>query len=588
MPGGLLNLISYGNQNIILNGNPSKTFFKSVYAKYSNFGLQNIRIDFNGQKTLKLNEDSHFTFKVPRNAELLLDTFLVFNIPDIWSPIIPPFEQLDVDINKDSIDVWKPYNFKWIEYLGTNIIKKLTLSIGGLVIQSFSGQYIQNIVERDFDSSKKELFYNMIGMTDELINPRGNLNRINDYPNAFYTEDLSINKIPNVPEPSIRGRKIYVPLHFWFSYSSKMALPLVCLQYSEVTIDIVLRPINDLFRINDVSLTKNNGFDDNLHIRPNVNNEYHSFYRFNQPPPDEKLTADSYKDKNYMWNTDIHLIGTYCFLSEEEATVFAKNEQKYLIKDIKEDKYPNIIGTKRIKVETNGMASTWMWYFQRNDNNKRNEWSNYTNWPYNNTLPYTLLKAPEDSNTIRINNQNIGPGLNAKYNIEFNGQQNIYDTTQNNGYYFIETYYNITPKFNKNYTKNILNSLSILFDGKYRENVLDAGVYNYIEKYKMSNGKSVDGMYIYNYCLNTNPFELQPSGAINLSKFKTIEIEFETHLPPFDNASEYFSICDNNGNIIGNTKNANLYMYSYDLTFVEERYNIVRFLSGQAGLVYSR
>ena len=588
MPGGLLNLISYGNQNIILNGNPSKTFFKSVYAKYSNFGLQNIRIDFNGQKTLKLNEDSHFTFKIPRNAELLLDTFLVFNIPDIWSPIMPPNEPLESDLNIDTIDVWKPYNFKWIEYLGTNIIKKLTLSIGGLVIQSFSGQYIQNIVERDFDSSKKELFYNMIGMTDELVNPRGNLNRINDYPNAFYTEEANINKIPTVPEPSIKGRKIYVPLHFWFSYSSKMALPLVCLQYSEVTIDIVLRPINDLFRINDVSITSNSEFNDTSPIRPNVNNELHSFYRFIQPPPDELLKAESYKDKNYMWNTDIHLIGTYCFLSEEEATVFAKNEQKYLIKDIKEDKHPNIIGTKRIKVETNGMASTWMWYFQRSDNNKRNEWSNYTNWPYNNTLPYVLLKAPEESTQIQINGRYVGPGLNAKYNIDYLGEQNIYDTTKNTGYYFIDTYYNITPKFDKNYTKNILNNVSILFDGKYRENVLDAGVYNYIEKYKMSNGKSVDGMYIYNYCLNTDPFELQPSGAINLSKFKTIEIEFETHLPPFDNASEYFSICDNNGNIIGNTKNANLYIYSYDLTFVEERYNIVRFVSGQAGLIYSR
>ncbi len=40
MPGGLLNLISSGNQNIYLNGNPSKTFFKTKYAKYTNFGMQ--------------------------------------------------------------------------------------------------------------------------------------------------------------------------------------------------------------------------------------------------------------------------------------------------------------------------------------------------------------------------------------------------------------------------------------------------------------------------------------------------------------------------------------------------------------------
>ena len=40
MPGGLLNIVSVGNNNIFLTGNPSKTFFKTTYAKYSNFGLQ--------------------------------------------------------------------------------------------------------------------------------------------------------------------------------------------------------------------------------------------------------------------------------------------------------------------------------------------------------------------------------------------------------------------------------------------------------------------------------------------------------------------------------------------------------------------
>jgi len=568
MPGGLLNLISYGNQNIILNGNPSKTFFKSVYAKYSNFGLQNIRIDFNGQKTLKLNEESHFSFKIPRNAELLMDSYLVFNLPDIWSPIIPP---------KDMDDVWKPYHFKWIEYLGTNIIKKLSISIGGLVIQSFTGQYIQNMVERDFDISKKELFYKMIGMTNDLKDP-GNYKRINTYPNTFYISTPQ--GIVNVgPEPSIRGKKIYVPLHFWFSYSSKVALPLVCLQYSELTIDVVLRPINDLYTINDVSITKNEGFvEEGIH--PNVNNELHSFYRFIQPPPNETLEDTAYINKSYLWNTDVHLICKYCFLSEEEATVFAKNEQSYLIKDIKEDIYPNVVGTKRIKLLSNGMAASWMWYFQRSDINLRNEWSNYTNWPYNNTLPFSLINAPKTSETIYFNgNERIGPSVIYKKFIYGNKEPEIF---------LQDTYIYITPDYNNNNEKNILNNAAIIFDGKYRETVLDSGIYNYLEKYKMCKGNSDDGLYIYNYCLNTSPYELQPSGAINLSKFKTIELEFVTHTPPFDASSQYFVICDATGAPIGNTKPLTLYEYTYNLIFVEERYNILRFVSGQAGLLYSR
>ena len=48
MAGGLMNLVSEGQQNIILNGNPSKTFWKGVYQKYTNFGKQNFRLDFEG------------------------------------------------------------------------------------------------------------------------------------------------------------------------------------------------------------------------------------------------------------------------------------------------------------------------------------------------------------------------------------------------------------------------------------------------------------------------------------------------------------------------------------------------------------
>ena len=65
MAGGLLNLVSTGQQNILLNGNPSKSFFKSTYKKYTNFGLQKFRVDFDGAKTLRLSEESKFTFKIP-------------------------------------------------------------------------------------------------------------------------------------------------------------------------------------------------------------------------------------------------------------------------------------------------------------------------------------------------------------------------------------------------------------------------------------------------------------------------------------------------------------------------------------------
>ena len=90
MAGGLLNIISEGNNNVILTGTPTKTFFSVKYSKYTNFGLQKFRLDYDGVRDLRLTDDSVFKFKVKRYAELLMDTYVVITLPDIWSPIHNP------------------------------------------------------------------------------------------------------------------------------------------------------------------------------------------------------------------------------------------------------------------------------------------------------------------------------------------------------------------------------------------------------------------------------------------------------------------------------------------------------------------
>lgn len=149
MAGGLLNLVAYGNQNVIINGNPSKTFFKMKYAKHTNFGLQKFRIDYDGLRTLRLNEDSHFRFKIPRYADLLMDTYIVLNLPIIWSPLYKT-----IDDNGDEKII--PYEFEWIENLGAEMIREISITCGGQKIQTYSGNYIRSVVERDFDETKKK------------------------------------------------------------------------------------------------------------------------------------------------------------------------------------------------------------------------------------------------------------------------------------------------------------------------------------------------------------------------------------------------------------------------------------------------
>ena len=388
MPGGLMQLVAVGQQNVILNHNPQKSFWKCTYKKYSNFGKQNFRLDYEGTPTLSLNAESTFNFKVKRYADLLMDCYISINLPNIWSPVMPPQAVTQAD-GSTIYTNWAPYEFQWIENLGAQIISRITITCGNQKLQQYSGQYILNSARRDFSKTKLELFNEMIGNVPELNDPANAGARVNAYPNAFYTTS------PAGAEPSIMGRTLYIPLGAWFNLVTEQAFPLVALQYNELQISVSFRPINEWFTIRDVMDYTNNF----PVIAPNFNQFYQQFYRFLQTPPDEELGPTSYVDTRTNWNADIHLNCTYCFLSNDEAEIFAKNEQKYLIKQIYEKPYYNVTGQNKVDIDSIGMVISWMFYFQRSDANLRNQWSNYTNWPYN-YMPQDITPAPTAAPSI--------------------------------------------------------------------------------------------------------------------------------------------------------------------------------------------
>lgn len=148
MAGGLLNLTATGTANVILTGNPTKTFFKVVYSKYTNFGLQKFRLDYDGMRELRLTTSSTFQFKVQRYADLLMDTYLCVTLPDIWSPIYPPCEQNSFK--------WAGYDFRWIRDLGTHMIENITITCGSVLLQSYSGAYLPQWSRETFRQTKRQ------------------------------------------------------------------------------------------------------------------------------------------------------------------------------------------------------------------------------------------------------------------------------------------------------------------------------------------------------------------------------------------------------------------------------------------------
>jgi hypothetical protein len=156
MAGGLMQLVTEGQQNVILNGNPEKTFWKATYLKYTNFGKQNFRLDFEGTPTLSLTTGSTFTFKVKRYADLLMDCYVSIALPNIWSPIYPPQAIVNPDGTPGYTD-WAPYEFKWIDNIGALMIETITITCGNQKLQEYSGRYLLSSIQRDFSEEKLKL-----------------------------------------------------------------------------------------------------------------------------------------------------------------------------------------------------------------------------------------------------------------------------------------------------------------------------------------------------------------------------------------------------------------------------------------------
>ena len=634
MGGGLLNLVAYGNKNIIINGNPSKTFFKTTYAKYTNFGLQKFRLDFDGPKVLRENTRSYYEFTVPLYGDLLMDTYFVITMPHIWSPLYSP----DIDppcSNSPTDALWieclrdasnngtlqaftsrviseghyaQPYEFKWIENLGSQLIQSIRYTIGGQIVQEFSGQYLYNMVQRDFSTAKKNLFNEMTGHTDQMNDPANFSTNSGNYPN-YLGQALSCG-------PSIRGRQLYIPLNIWSTLSSKLSIPLVCLQKNQIKINIECRPIRELFVVRDINQYISRQWDVSANAPGGLT--YNTDISYSAPPYISTMNIVDPKYQMYLfltqlneggianlypslqssgvvfdpakqstWDADPHLIATYGFIGQEETRQFVENPPSYLVKQVREHYIERKKHTlDNIRFRTSGLVSSWMWFFQRDDAFLRNEWSNYTNWPYN-YIPYPCINMHDLSNNLEALSypKPCAPKWSEASNelgancFPYAPYSKFSDPSS-----CIPC---ITGQYHTDNISRIMKIWSLILDGNIREKDLAASVLDNVEKYVRTAGNGKDGLYCYNFCLNTDPFQYQPNGAMNLSSVRHCEWQYSTFKPVLDTSAELLIVCDGSENIIGyNRVNWRQYKYNFNLHIMEERYNLIKFGNNVITLEY--
>ena len=223
---GALTQLSYGNVDrmAFLTLNPQITHFKSVYKKYTNFATQFITLQpLASTALLNWNNDTSYSFTIPRDGDAIRDMYLTLELPDIYS-----------DSN---------YQFQWIKRIGEYIIKDISLQIDtNQNIDRQYGEWFHAYSELNYSEGKKKGYYRMIGNAPDMYDPSNAPGNSGQYPSYL-----------NSYAPSIVNRKLYLPLIFWFNKYASMSFPLISIQYSEVKINITLRRLQELYTVIDYS-----------------------------------------------------------------------------------------------------------------------------------------------------------------------------------------------------------------------------------------------------------------------------------------------------------------------------------------------
>ncbi len=86
MTGGLMQITTYGSQDLYLTGTPEITFFKIVYRRHTNFAMESINIPFDDQTGFGQTS----TVVLPKVGDLIHKIYLAITLPEVTFLRTPP------------------------------------------------------------------------------------------------------------------------------------------------------------------------------------------------------------------------------------------------------------------------------------------------------------------------------------------------------------------------------------------------------------------------------------------------------------------------------------------------------------------
>ena len=538
MPGGLIALVSFGKQNIVVNGNPQITYFYKSFKRHSHFSEENITIPLDGPQELTMDMPIRVRAKVQRFADLVRNISLSVRIPDMYSKIYGGRA---------------PHEFKWVHQLGAQMIQSVAIYVGGSKIQEFTGEWLAIRAQLDYNADHYNKWQVLTGDTPQLNDPaKGlyagkpytgaaypNIQQGDTYPNVLPVYDADHNPVlPQANNPSVPGQYLLIPLPFWFSEGLGNALPLIALEYHEVEIQITFQPLRNIYTVTDLSGFpvrygyQNASFPTSA-TNPNAelfNASYTSSSDMSGNPQNFFVDYGVTTPMTEYYNLQPTLQVSYVYLNDDERKFFASQPLSYISTQIQEFDFQGVTSRAKFDLDAHNMIRRMIWFARRSDAiTYRNDYLNCTNWKYADRQPLQYGLDP----TGAMNTGSSGillPGL----------QREILQSAR------------------------ILCMGNEIFEEKPAQYFTNQQPFdNLMGAINGQIGKdSIGPLYVYSFAAKGSDL-LQPSGSLNVSVINNFQLEVNPFpLPPFPD-------------------------YDYDFTIYVESVNFVVITSGMGSLMFA-
>jgi hypothetical protein len=559
MPGGLLSLVCYGNENIQINGNPQTTWFYKTFMRYTHFSQEPIQIPLEGPNLLLMDAPILLKAKIPRQGDLLSDLVFRFQLPDIFSKAY-----ISQDIS-GNLNLDRKYEFAWVRQIGARLIDTVSVTVGGQLIQEFTSDWISARALLDNDTDNYQQWRAMVGDTPEYFDPANGIYsdpQVGGYPNVIAWRGApQQNNAPSIP-----GRIIRVPLGLWFSDYIANSLPLIALQYHDCEITLKLRPIRDLYTVLDPSGVRLRSNIASLPYipsdqYPNVWNPavlgplpatLNNLYGAN---PDISgsmryfLTDISGSVPSFDgWPLNATLEATYTFIRAEEQQAFVKKTVRYNVRQVQNFIFSGINTRDTYRLDVHNIATRIAYFGRRSDAIPyRNQSTNLTNWinTQGANRPFAAPVNPANyPNQVYINGtltRIVRSGLNVP-GLQRRIVRNVFLTANGTQLFDSED-----PSYFTEYVPyRFLNGNTAPFND-----------------YGLASQSEMWPIHTYSFALHGSSVE-QPDGTLNTSRIDRLEMDVDVEPIPF------------------------LANYTYELQVFVETLNFLEISSGLGGLKFAK